>query len=118
VEKMISIRRSEYEQLLSAVSVIAELREKVRQLQEETELLKNGRNSTPPYDISCSNVHRLRRSNGKKTGGQKGHPGHHLPVSDTPDTVIAHIPKMFMRKIGSGIQGYTGTNNQKRSGGF
>jgi archaellum component FlaC len=42
VEEMITIRRSEYEQLLS---VIAELRERVRQLQEEIELLKNGRNS-------------------------------------------------------------------------
>jgi uncharacterized small protein (DUF1192 family) len=44
VEETITIRRSEYEQLLS---VIAELREKNRQLQEEIELLKNGRNSKP-----------------------------------------------------------------------
>jgi uncharacterized small protein (DUF1192 family) len=40
------------------LSVIAELREKVQQLQEEIELLKNGRNSktsyTPPsQDMSC-----------------------------------------------------------------
>jgi hypothetical protein len=51
---MISIRHLEYEQLLS---VIAELREKNRQLQEEMELLKNGRNSStssiaPSHDIS------------------------------------------------------------------
>jgi uncharacterized small protein (DUF1192 family) len=73
VEEMITIRRSEYEQLLS---VIAELRERVRQLQEEIELLKNGRNSktgstTPSHDISRSNVHSLRRTGGKPPGGQK-----------------------------------------------
>jgi hypothetical protein len=80
VEDTITIRRSEYEQLLS---VIAELREKVQCLQEENELLKNGRNSrtgstAPSHDISRSNVYSLRRPSGKKPGGQKGHPGHHL----------------------------------------
>jgi radical SAM protein with 4Fe4S-binding SPASM domain len=73
VEETITIRRSEYEQLLS---VIAELRESVRQLQEEIELLKNGRNSKTgstalSHDISRSNVHSLRRTGGKKPGGQK-----------------------------------------------
>jgi transposase len=94
---MISIRRSEYEQLLSAVSVIAELRKKIRQLEEEIELLKNGRNSStsstaPSHDISRSNVHSLRRLSGKTSGGQKGHPGHSLSLSATPDTVIEHMP--------------------------
>jgi transposase len=91
---MISISRSDYEQLLS---VIHELREKVRQLQEENELLKNGRSSktsstAPSHDISRSNVHSLRRVSGRKTGGQKGHPGHSLSMSDTPDTVLEHVP--------------------------
>jgi uncharacterized small protein (DUF1192 family) len=73
VEDTITIQRSEYEQLLS---VIAELREKVQQLQEEIELLKNGRNSktsstAPSHDISRSNVHSLRRTSGKKPEGKR-----------------------------------------------
>jgi hypothetical protein len=93
VEETISISRSEYEQLLS---VIAELREKVQQLQVENELLKNGRNSKTnstahSHDIIRSNVHSMRRISREKTGDQKCHPDHHLSMSDTPDIVIEHI---------------------------
>jgi transposase len=114
VEEAIIIRRSEYEQLLS---VIAELREKVQQLQEEVELLKNGRNSktsstAPSHDISRSNVHSLRRISGKKTGGQKGHPGHHLSMSDTSDTVIEHIPERC--SCGHSLEGVTLTGQTRR----
>ncbi|MDR0726373.1 MAG: hypothetical protein LBF59_10270, partial [Prevotellaceae bacterium] len=65
MEEMILIRRSEYEQL----------KELVRELRAEIELLKNGRNSktsstAPSQDISRSNAHSLRKSSGKPSGGQ------------------------------------------------
>jgi uncharacterized small protein (DUF1192 family) len=114
MEETITIRRSEYEQLLS---VIAELRERVRQLQEEIELLKNGRNSktsstAPSHDISRSNVHSLRRTGGKNPGGQKGHPGHHLSMSDTPDTVTEHIPERC--SCGHSLEGLSLTGQTRR----
>jgi transposase len=95
VEEMIHIRRSDYEQLLSQNK---ELQDIVRQLREEIELLKNGRNSktsstAPSQDINRSNVHSLRTSSGKKSGGQKGHPGHTLSMSETPDKIIEHFPE-------------------------
>jgi transposase len=98
VEEMISIRRSEYEQFLSQQEELRELRELVRQLREEIELLKNGRSSktsstAPSQDISRSNIQRLRKSNGKKPGGQKGHQGHSLSMSETPERVIDHFPE-------------------------
>jgi cell division protein FtsB len=74
VEEMISIRRSEYEQFLSQQEELKELRDLVRQLREEIELLKNGRNSktsstAPSQDISRSNVRSLRKSNGERSSG-------------------------------------------------
>lgn len=92
---MIYIRRSEYEQLLSQHKQLTEL---VCQLRTEIELLKNGRNSktsstAPSQDIGRSNTRGLRKSSGKPSGGQKGHPGHTLPMSSTPDTIIDHFPE-------------------------
>jgi hypothetical protein len=94
VEEMIHIQRSEYEQLLSQQE---ELKTIVCQLRAEIELLKNGRNSktsstAPSQYISRSNAHSLRKSRGKPSGGQKGHWGHTLFVSSTPDTIIDHFP--------------------------
>jgi transposase len=67
-------------------------------LQEETELLKNGRNSktgstAPSQDINLSNAQSLRTGSGKKSGGQKGHPGHTLSVSERPDKIIEYFPE-------------------------
>jgi transposase len=98
MEEMIYIRRSEYEQLLSQQSELVELRLLVHKLREEIELLKNGRNSktsstAPSQDINRSNIHSLRTSTGKKSGGQKRHDGHTLSMSDTPDIIIDHFPE-------------------------
>jgi hypothetical protein len=95
---MIHIRRSEYEQLLSQQE---ELRTIIRQLREEIELLKNGRNSKTSstalsQDISRSNAHGLRKSRGKPFGGQKGHWGHTLSMSSTPDTIYISMSRRII----------------------
>ncbi|MDR1896170.1 MAG: transposase [Prevotellaceae bacterium] len=66
-----------------------------RQEEEELSLLKSGRSSrtssTPPsHDIGRSNGNSLRSKSGKKSGGQCGHQGHTLPISDHPDEIIEH----------------------------
>ena len=59
--------------------------------------MKGGRDSrtsstSPSQDIGRSNSHSLRTPSDKKSGGQPGHTGHHLQMTDTPDAVINHTP--------------------------
>lgn len=66
-------------------------------MQEEIQLLKNGRNSktssTPPsQDISRNYQKSLRKPSSRKSGGQPGHTGNTLLMSDKPDKVIEHRP--------------------------
>src|SRR6266566_3569257 len=73
------------------------LREQVTLLSErisvlEAQLAKDSHNSHLPP--SSDRFHRqpksLRKKSGKQPGGQSGHPGHTLKLSETPDQVIVH----------------------------
>jgi transposase len=96
VEEKITISRREYEELKQEN---AELWVLVRKLQEEIALLKGGRNShtsstAPSQDIGRSNTNSLRVPSGKKPGGQLGHEGHSLQMSEKPDEIIDHKPQV------------------------
>jgi len=76
---------------------IAELRLLVQRLMDTISLLKGGNSSrtsstSPSQDIGRSNSISLRVSSGKKSGGQPGHCGSTLSMSDTVDQVIDHHP--------------------------
>jgi len=105
VDEFITIRRSEYEQMQRE---IAELRALVQQLMEEISLLKGGKNSrtsstAPSHDIGRSNTISLRVSSGRKSGGQPGHAGHSLSLSDTPNEIIHHNP-LLCEHCGENLQ--------------
>ena len=77
----------------------AELRAENKDIREQLALTKGGRDSrtssTPPsQDLGRSNSKSLRKPGGKKSGGQPGHPGHTLKMSDTPDDIINHVPEV------------------------
>ena len=77
----------------------AELRAENQDFREQLALTKGGRDSrtssTPPsQDIGRSNNKSLRTPSGKKSGGQPGHTGHTLKMSDTPDEIINHVPEV------------------------
>ena len=91
---MITIPLSEYEGLKSE---IGKLRAIIQKLKENVALLKGGRDSrtssiAPSQDLGRSNLNSLRAPSGKKSGGQPGHTGHCLKISDTPDEIIDHTP--------------------------
>jgi len=93
---MITISRSEYEQLRREN---AELRAAVQLLQEEISLFKGGKDSrtsstAPSHDIGRSNKISLRVSTGRKSGGQPGHSGFTLSMSETPNEIINHYPQV------------------------
>jgi len=55
---------------------------------------KNSRNSNkPPSTDEFIKPKSQRKKSGKKTGGQEGHKGHTLKISETPDEVIIHRPE-------------------------
>lgn len=76
----------------------------IEKLIAEIELLRNGRksftSSTPPsQDIGRSNAKSLREPSDKPSGGQKGHQGKTLLMTDTPDQIIDYVPR-FCNKCG------------------
>ena len=75
------------------VDVILALQEQVQSLTAriqmlEQQLRKNSRNSSKPPSsdgLAKPNPKSLRKRTGKKSGGQKGHPGHTLQSAEHPD---------------------------------
>jgi len=80
-------------------SEIASLKALVHQLLQEIDRLKhpkNSRNSSVPPSKDENRpfkTNSLRESDGKKPGGQTGHEGNTLKMTETPDFVIEHKPQ-------------------------
>ena len=79
--------------LKQALEVIQELRQRITELKTENQKLKaqqskNSRNSSKPPSsdgYNKPNPKSLRKKSGRKTGGQKGHPGSTLRSVEHPD---------------------------------
>ena len=75
---------------------VVALNAQVESLQAEVNELKarlgqNSKNSNkPPSSDEFFKPKSTRKKSGKKSGGQKGHPGHTLKMSDNPDRIIVH----------------------------
>lgn len=74
-------------------------------------MLKNGRNSntssTPSsHDYGRSNKFNLREKSNRKSGGQTGHKGSSLKMSEKPDEIQKYIPK-YCKQCGEKFNGYS-----------
>lgn len=61
--------------------------------QVKDQLAKNSQNSGKPPSsdgLKKKRTQSLRQKNGRKAGGQKGHAGHTLRMSETPDHILVH----------------------------
>ncbi len=75
---------------------------------------KNSRNSNkPPSTDEFIKPKSQRKKSGKKTGGQKGHQGHTLKMSETPDEVIIHRPE-GCRECGHLLEGVNPGSIERR----
>ena len=79
--------------------VVDQLTKQVQTLQKEVDQLKrkkpkNSSNSSlpPSQDLFRLKNQSLRKKSNKKTGGQPGHTGETLSMSETPDETIPHMP--------------------------
>ncbi len=108
------------------VKINEELQEEVKALRKENAVLKeklakyenpkNSRNSSIPPSKDENRPKRnnsLRRQTGKKVGGQKGHKGKTLMVSDNPD-IIKEISPDYCNKCGNDLSDFEGKLDKKR----
>ena len=93
-EELIQLRqknRAQEEQIQLLQELVSQLKEQVKTLQER--LAKDSHNSSlPPSSDRFTRQNKsrsLRKKSGKKAGGQLGHPGATLQMSEEPDDVIA-----------------------------
>lgn len=97
--------------------LIDKLEVEISQLKEDVHLLKNPKNShtgsVPPSRDENRKTKSLREKTERKTGGQKGHKGHTLEMSKTPDHVVIHSHD-FCQGCGQQISDLKGILRQKR----
>jgi len=83
-------------QIVQQQTVIAVLQARNAELERQLGL-NSGNSGKPPSSDGLkkkpSRVRSLRERSGKKTGGQKGHPGKTLSRVETPDDITDHFPE-------------------------
>jgi transposase len=82
--------------IAAQASLIAELRARIAELERQLGLNSDNSGKPPSSDglkKKPVRVKSLRVRSGKKTGGQKGHPGKTLRQTKTPDATVDHFPE-------------------------
>ena len=78
------------------LTLVAALQARIADLERQLGL-NSGNSGKPPSSDGLkkkpARVSSLRERSGKKTGGQKGHPGKTLSRTETPDATIDHFPE-------------------------
>lgn len=98
-------------ELESQKKIIAELCQEnnfLKQQLEKYQIPKNSSNSSKPPSSDFPKIQKtqsLRTPSGKKPGGQPGHEGTTLKMTDTPDTVQKHSPN-YCTCCGEDLHGY------------
>ena len=98
---------------------VEQLTKKVHGLEQQVLTLKSKKDSSnssapPSHDhYSTTGNKSLRKQSGRKRGGQLGHKGHTLELSQTPDQVIEHQP-YYCQGCGEELQQQSGMLKERR----
>lgn len=103
IQSLINTLPPESQAVVKAIALIYEtktqkLEARVKELEDQ--LAKNSRNSSKPSSTDGFNKpapKSLRKKSGRKAGGQKGHKGHTLKMTDSPNQTIFHEVKSCSR---------------------
>ena len=110
------ITRDQLEQLSKAelVELVLQLLPRLEKLEDQ--VAKNSKNSNKPPSsdgLAKGKPKSLRKKTGRRTGGQKGHKGQTLQMTETPDTVVLHAV-LACNHCGEDLQGVEAVNIAKR----
>jgi transposase len=108
--------REQLEQLSKAelIEIILHLLPRIQKLEDQ--VAKNSRNSGKPPSsdgLKKGAPRSLREQTGRKSGGQEGHQGHTLKMSETPDRVLVH-PVNDCHHCGHDLQAVSAVTVEKR----
>lgn len=80
------------ERMAEQEQIIAELRVRVKELEDRLAADSHNSSQPPSSDRVKSQMRSLRLPSGKRPGGQPGHPGRTLRMVETPDRIVIHRP--------------------------
>ncbi len=77
-------------------TLVGALQARIAELERQLELdsSNGGKQTSSDRRKKPPRVGNLRERFGKRTGGQKGHPGETLPRTATPDVTVDHYPQI------------------------
>lgn len=93
VEPLLCVIEQQQQQLAAQQQMIEDLTARVKQLEDRLATDSHNSSKPPSSDGAINNTKSLRPKSNRKPGGQKGHPGSTLRLSDTPDRVVSHSPR-------------------------
>lgn len=101
------------ERIAAQEQVIAALTARVKEFEDQSATDSHNSSKPPSSDGFAKRARSLRHPSGKKTGGQPGHPGSTLRLSDTPDRVVEHRPTAC-QACGGALEGAPVTGAERR----
>jgi len=101
--------------LLKMDATITALSARVQALEDRLSKDSHNSNKPPSSDPPFAPFKKpqsLKPKSGKKSGGQRGHPGHTLCLSDSPDQIQEHIP-LACHSCGHSLVGMSPTRSER-----
>ena len=119
IQDLIKTLPPENQLVVQAIAMIYEskfqkMEARIKELEDQ--LSKNSKNSSKPPSsdgYKKPSPKSLRQKTGRKAGGQKGHKGHNLKMTTSPDQTIIH-PVEFCRQCQKDLRAQKSTNRKTR----